>query len=314
MTNDVNAIWESIQPYLQHHEEPMLTLEPDNDKCKQCKGTNIIQTTSDYVCGDCGLVQTSGIMCSTMYSIDDKTNGEVCNKTSTVRSSQNKLQQMQKWQMWTNEEKNAHKLILDTKTMCQKLCIPDQLVKTICDTTVMVMNTIKKYEGTKRARVKKGIILCCIQYASKGMHQNISAVELAKKIGIEVKYVTNADKLILELVNSKKLQLDKNIFYQTQTPYEHVLDVIRKQSLNIPCTILEKIQCLIDFCEEHDILLDHTPLSIGVCCFYYILMTHNINVDVKIFSELYDLSVVTVLKTFNKLKQYNKHIDHITHA
>ena len=31
--------------------------------------------------------------------------------------------------------------------------------------------------------------------------------------------------------------------------------------------------------------------------------------NAKIFSELYDLSIVTVMKTFNKLKQYNHYFE-----
>jgi len=74
---------------------------------------------------------------------------------------------------------------------------------------------------------------------------------------------------------------------------------------------LEHTQSLITICEDNDILLDHTPLSVGVSCFYYILKLNNIDIDLKIFSELYDLSVVTVVKTYNKLKVYEKQISNM---
>jgi len=281
--------------------------------CKECGSKNIIEINYDYVCYECGLVQKNSVPLSSYSNTDTHNPGGNYEIDTTIThriqsAPNNKLQQMQQWYMWSNEEKNAHKLTSYTKSLCSRLEIPEQLVKAVCDTVVIVMTTIKKYDGTKRARVKDGIILCCAQYACKGMDQNISAVELAKRINLDVKYVTKADKLILELMNSKKLNLDRHIILQTQTPYEHVLDVIQKQGLQIPNYVLNKIQRLIKFCDDNDILLDHTPLSIGVCCFYYILMTHQINVDIKMFSELYDLSVVTVLKTFNKLKQYAIHI------
>jgi hypothetical protein len=61
---------------------------------------------------------------------------------------------------------------------------------------------------------------------------------------------------------------------------------------------------LIDICEDNDLISDTTPLTIGVTCFYYILKLPEINIDIdlKIFTSIYDVSLVTLTKTFNKLK------------
>jgi len=39
------------------------------------------------------------------------------------------------------------------------------------------------------------------------------------------------------------------------------------------------------------------------------LQRRDIDIDLKIFSDLYDLSVVTVVKTYNKLRVYDKQIN-----
>jgi hypothetical protein len=80
---------------------------------------------------------------------------------------------------------------------------------------------------------------------------------------------------------------------------------MKKHNFKVSPNLMLQVKRLIDICETNDILLDHTPLSTGVCCFYYILKNNNIKIDAKVFSDLYNLSSVTVMKTFNKLKQHS---------
>jgi hypothetical protein len=169
-----------------------------------------------------------------------------------------------------------------------------------------VINIIKKTDGTKRARVKDGIILNCIYYVSKNKHMQISF--LAKKLNLDMKYVTRAEKLIVELINSKKLIFEKS-FLETNSPYTCVNAIIQKKNIKIDVEILQLFKKLINICEENDILLDHTPNAIGVCCLYYIFCLKNINIDAKKMGQLFSLSPVTILKTFNKLNVHDEKIN-----
>jgi transcription initiation factor TFIIIB Brf1 subunit/transcription initiation factor TFIIB len=173
------------------------------------------------------------------------------------------------------------------------------------------MDSIKKNDGTKRARVKDGIIICCIHYVSKDTHTPYSYTNMAKDLNLDMKYITRAERLILELMNAKKLNLDKAIVLDTNKPFDYVVNTIKKNDLKVDDNMLKDVKTLIEICEDNDILLDHTPLSIGVCCFYYILQMRSINIDIKIFSELYNLSSVTIIKTSNKLKSYKRQIDQL---
>jgi transcription initiation factor TFIIIB Brf1 subunit/transcription initiation factor TFIIB len=270
--------------------------------CKQCSAKTICNYDNEIVCEECGLIQET-VLYDT-YSFEQQSDFSN-SKNNTFNSSNNKINKMQQWYMWSNDEKNNYKLSNYTKSLCLKLEIHESLINIICQTVVEVMTIIKKYEGTKRARVKDGIILTCIQYVSKNTHNILSANDLAKRIQLDTKYITKAEKIILELINSNKLNnLNKSSIIDVKKSFQYIEDVIYKHNLKINHIILKQVQILINFCEQNDILLDHTPLSIGVCCFYYILNLHHINIDMKLFSELYDLSVVTVLKTLNKLKQY----------
>ncbi len=285
-----------------------LNKEPSNPltACQDCKSDNFYVSSHEVVCSDCGLVQNKYISnCQSNVPFETQSDQPI---RRTYAPGNSKLMKMAEWNMWTNEEKNEYKLVSYTKTLCRKLEINEALTSAITETVVEVMNVIKKYDGTKRARVKDGIILTCIQYVSKNSGNYISAIDVAKKINLDIKYVTKAEKIILELLANKKLKLDKTRVLETQGPFQYVLNVVRKKALKIPDVILDQVKRLIQLCEQNDLLLDHTPLSIGVCCFYYILKAKEIELDVKLFSELYDLSVVTVIKTYNKLKHYDNFI------
>jgi transcription initiation factor TFIIIB Brf1 subunit/transcription initiation factor TFIIB len=269
-----------------------------NIQCKSCNSTNIYITQSEFVCNDCGLVNNK-IFSSTVFLNNDVEFSKP--KNINYNNQFSKIQKMQEWFLWTNEEKNSYKLTNYTKELCSKLNITEILIPIICKVVNVVMDAIKKYDGTKRARVKDGIILSCIQYVADDNNLNISICELAKKINLDIKYVTRADRIILELINNQKLNLKKNTVQNIKTPIEYILATINNYKLEIPDIIIKKLKALIKFCETNDILLDHTPLSIGVCCFYYVLKTNNIDINIKTFATMYDLSIVTILKTFNKL-------------
>lgn len=276
---------------------------------------DFIDNGNCYVCEYCGLISDELILQNVSYSKDnlEYENTYKSNMKSVTHSNfkKDKILKMQEWYMWSNEEKNIYKLKLYVIDLCKRLNIVENLVDSIVDTVVFVMNIIKKNDGTKRARVKDGIIICCIQYVSKDTNLPYSSINLAKILNLEIKYVTKAEKIILELINFNKLKLDKSTVLECTKPYEYVRNIINKNNLKVQEFILDLVKRLISICEENDILLNHTPLSIGVSCFYYILQKNNIEIDLKMFSELYDISVVTVTKAYNKIKIYDKQINNI---
>jgi len=280
----------------------------DQKSCTNCFGENLHTNYLDLICYDCGLVISSNYVtnCSSFETVP-----EAIPKKKYSNNYNKKISKMQDWYMWTNDEKNIYKLKTYVKNLCKDLKISEYLIEEIVNVVTMVMDTIKRNDGTKRARVKDGILVICIYYVSKDTVTPYSYMDMAKRLDLDIKYVTRAERLILELVNSKKLNLSKSVVLDTQKPYEYIINTIKSKNLNIDNQILEHTQSLITICEDNDILLDHTPLSVGVSCFYYILKLNNIDIDLKIFSELYDLSVVTVVKTYNKLKVYEKQISNM---
>lgn len=274
-------------------------------ECRNCTGKDINMNDEEYICNDCGLVLNRD--CINTGSTFEVSQPVVY--SSKFSFTNNKISRMQEWYMWTNDEKNIYKLKVYVRDLCKRLGVVECLVESIADTVVMVMDCIKRNDGTKRARVKDGIIVACIYYVSKDTSTPYSYMHMAKGLKLDIKYVTKADKMILELINTKKLQMDKANVLQTLKPYDYVINIVNKRNIRVDKALLKRVKTLIEICDDNDILLDHTPLSIGVCCFYYILQLQSVEIDLKIFCELYDLSVVTVIKTYNKLKVYEDRIN-----
>lgn len=269
--------------------------------CKNCKTDTLITSNSEIICNKCGLIQSYILSQQPIFY-----NTATETPLKSFNSKNSKVLQIHEWKMWSNDEKNAYKLTVYTKSLCNRLEIPDAICNQVFQNVNKIMNAIKQTDGTKRARVKDGIILVCIEYVAKNCgFNNISAVGLSRKMNLDIKYVTKAEKMVLELLNKDKLDIDKNNMLSIESPYNYVQDVINRKNLKIDLNILKAVRRLINFCEENDLLLDHTPLSIGVCCFYYVISMYSYEIDMKIFSELYNLSIVTITKTTNKLKMYD---------
>ena len=280
--------------------------EGSEDVCYNCNSNSIKGYDGEKTCYNCGLVLSDE--CNFYSNIYDSECATTYDKKKVYSkySKYGKIKQMQEWYKWTNNEKVVYKLTIYTEQFCKKLGVSEKIIPMIIDTVIVIMSTIKENYGTKRARVKDGIIIMCIHLVSKNTEFQLTYTEMAKKTGVDMKYITRADGLILELINAKKLNFQKDFkIHDVKTPYSYILEIINKNKLHISETLLKKIKTLIEICEDNDLLIDHSPQSIGACCFYYILKaSDDININIKLFSNISNLSIVTIMKAYNKLKVY----------
>ena len=290
-----------------------------------CTGCGYIEYIDIDVCTNCGLMFVHKLVC---YDENDMTNSynpnnEDCNGNDNngfnlnnfkkVNNSQkfSRISQMQNWYKWSKDEKNTYKLGLYIKNLCATLNI-ELYIDYICDLVTTVLDKIKDNEGSKRTRVKDGIIVVCIYYTYKKnnvfVNSNFTTSELSKSIHLDMKYITKAEKFIIELINRKKLHLDKSVFLGNNSPLSYIKNNIVHFNLDKQLLqhVYNQVEILIQLCEDEEILLDHTPLSIGIGCFYYILKKNNIDIDITHFSKIYKLSCVTISKLTRKL---NLHFD-----
>lgn len=280
-----------------------------NRNCKQC-----LEYVEETVCHNCGLVNNEQEMVNISFVNPEEK--EVLHRHYSTTLKFNKIIKMQEWFKYTEEEKIEYKLSCHIKLLCEKLNIKS--IGCIDQITILVskvMHAIKDdYNGPKRARVKDGIIIMCIHYISKNVNlpeiTSTSYLDFAKLINLDTKFISRADKLIMDLISRNKLVLPQefiNNILHNKKPLDYVLEIIKKYNLDknlITKNIITKIEKLIEICEDNDLILNCNPLTVGVTCFYYVLKLpeNNFDIDLKLFASIYDLSIVTVLKTYNTLK------------
>lgn len=280
-----------------------------------CKNCNEDLQLGDNVCYNCGL-ETGGVEYSS-YSFEEVE--QIPYKKASFQNS--RIAKIQEWFTWTSEEKNEYKLNKYTKEFYYNLnnlfsnnkisiMLNENIIEQIVIFVSQVMKAIKDdFNGPKRSKVKDGIIIMCIYYVLKSNEIYTSYIDISKILKIEMKHISNANKTITLLINNGKLKINesfKDFIFKTEKPMDYINKIIEKYSLSIDSLILIQVSNLIDICEDNDILLDHTPLSIGVSCFYYILTLNSLEIDIKLFSELYNISIVTIDKTFKKLLSFKE--------
>ena len=276
-------------------------------ECTFCNNTDLIEDNFTITCKECGLILNNELNISS-YSFSEDIQ---LNKSKT---SFNKCTKMQKWFDWTNKEKQIYKLRNDTIILCQTLKIDKKLLNIICDFVCSIMNKLKQTEGSKRSRVKDGIIIVCICYISHNpLYSTVTynSITLAKNFGLDIKYITKADKILMEIKNcdlNNSLHINIDIVYKQNKPIDYINNIIQKYNLyeQLKNTdVITKTETLINICEDNDLLTDHTSLSIGVCCFYYILHLSNIGININIFTKMFNITNITINKINNKLKKHD---------
>jgi len=279
-----------------------------NENDFTCSSCGFIEYNTDGVCTNCGLIFMNKIE----YDVFDSTNmnddneGDIRSYFKKCHNKYSKLSKMQIWYTWSNDEKNLYKLSQYTKDLCSKLNITLH-IDYICNLVNTILYKLKDNDCSKRTRVKDGIIIVCIHYTYKKnnvfVNTHFSTKTLAKSVKLDIKYITRAERSIIELMNKNKIILDKNVFFNINSPIMYIKNNSVHLNLNKDTleSLYKKTEQVIDLCEKRELLMDHTPNSIGIGCFYYVLKLNNIDVELYKFSKEYKLSSVTVSKLFKKL-------------
>ena len=190
-TNNFDYIWDEIDQIKNNN------VEQNNSAkyitcCTNCESTNI-ETYKDIICGDCGLVLSENRISDNIIFSGECND---TNKFNNISIKSNRLSKIKEWYTWTNDEKNTYKLKEYIKSLCERLQIIESIVSTIIDKSIIVMDCVKKNDGTKRGRVKDGIIITCIHHISKFTSTPYCYIDLSNKIDLDIKYVTKAEKSI----------------------------------------------------------------------------------------------------------------------
>lgn len=312
---DINHCWDLYDQIKNTSEDDQVV--PNLTESFQCKNCNHIENDRDDVCTNCGLMIYDNIIYENHNNYDSTNDMTVLNYAKKNFNKNDHIYKMKVWFENTSQEKNEYKLNLYTKKICETLQI-DSHIDYICDLVNVVLKCIKKNDGTKRSRVKDGIIVVCIFYTHKKYHlQNYTFTlqNIAKKLNLNIKYVSKAEMLILELINKNKISMDKNILLNVNTSLNILPDIklqftiFNNHYLNFDKNdidlLFKKLEELLKKYDKNNLLINHAPFSISIGCLYYILK-QNHDIPIILLSKIYDISHITILKIYNIISVLDK--------
>lgn len=291
----LDQIWNEFDKYLdeiKNKDEESKDLE---NICRLC-GSKYDNWDFADICKNCGYVDRE-YKFFTGASMDINSNTQEFN--SKKPKGNNKVLKLNEWYMWTDQEKQDYKLKMYIEERCKILELNDMYVSQVVDCMIRLFKISKTLLlGTKRSKIKDSIILVLGLKLANISQKYIDLYKNDRKI--DVKHMTKAEKIILEIMQKDRVLYDiLNINKNNKTPFDLIEEKLDKIHELYPFKKL--IEKVINIIIDNDILLDNTPMSIGVTSVYYVIQKLQITIHLKTLCELFNISVVTVSKTYQKL-------------
>jgi transcription initiation factor TFIIIB Brf1 subunit/transcription initiation factor TFIIB len=176
------------------------------------------------------------------------------------------------------------------KTIFTRLDLPLVIYNSTCNIAfelITKMYTFTKYKGIY---LKQAIIII----STCDLFNVYNYKYLATKLNLNVKYILKAKNVISDLVCNKHfIKINDTI-----DPMNIIYSIIHKSNLEIPEYILSTTNKLV---KEFPVSC-HQPSSIAISCLYHVICKFNIDIDIKLFSTIYNLSESTIIKVISKIK------------
>lgn len=235
-----------------------------------CKEFTEIHTIEGIVCSECGLFLSPNIDSKPVF-------GEY-HETIISKSDQSKL--------------TLQKYITNVLTMLKLPKIIHEKVGIIAYDLIRKMYLYTNFKGSY---LKKSLVIVCVY----NLYNVYSYSELINTIDLNIKYISKAENVIANLISINRVKQD--LFQDNNHPIRVIYNVIHTHQLKIPDCIMNDTNSLIDECLKLKFTSHHQPSSIAISCLFYIIRHYKIDMDIKLFSDIYNLSMATILKISDKI-------------
>lgn len=293
--------------------------------CKTCKSTDKIAEDNAQgilVCIGCGNVVSDVFDDNPewkTYTAEDskETVGRCGNPTNfflpqsslgtTISgSSKSKIKILHSWSAMPYKERSLHIVLKEIQNRCRiagiMKCIEDDakiLYKNISESK----HAFGKNQGKNiiiRGVNRKSLIAACVFFACKRNGKTRSPKEIAKIFELKYKDITKGCKTFLKLIKLKQMSYD----IQTSNPAHFITRYCRElhitnEYINQTIKIAKNIQKL-------NIASMHTPFSVATGSILLIVDLNNLDIERKFIAKKFNVSEVTVIKTYKKIEQYKK--------
>jgi transcription initiation factor TFIIIB Brf1 subunit/transcription initiation factor TFIIB len=216
---------------------------------------------------------------------------------------------LERWGQMPYKERSRYEVLKYIDTMCKAVTIPQPII----DNTKNIFNELSlkthhnEEEGVDKNIIirgfnRRGIIAACLLNGSNLQGKPMTPKEVGKVFGITEKQVTKGNRKLRDMLmddtiisNIKSSQSDE---YIDRKEYINMLKFDKFQ-LELAKKIAKNVKRL-------DIATDHQPASLAAGSVMLMANILNLNLSKKKISETFDISQVTIIKTYRKIFPYRK--------
>lgn len=282
----------------------------DKLKCSNCDSLNLTNNDINIICKDCGIINGELLDRGLEFNNDIKISRIGCQtnhfyplSSMGTKIGGNKYLPIKKILEWNRMVYREHAL-LQVNIYIESICENNNIPKNIRDNAQILYKKINdsKHSNGKPVIVRgvnrHSLIAACIYYGAELQGIPRDQREIAEICKLDVTNITKGCKKFREildgdeilkmlipsdaikyfLIYSKKLNLDQKY-----------IDICRKLNINI---------------KKLNIASDHQPPSIAIGSIILVSDKYELNLDIKEVSKIVKKSVVTIKKTYLKLKNY----------
>lgn len=283
--------------------------------CIGCKSTNIIYTSGrgSHVCEDCGLENQELFDESPEWNnYDEKGENARCGTyinpfypksslgTTINASGYSKVKMLRSWGQISYKEKSLSEVLNEIESKCKKY----NITKAIIDNTKILYRNIRELKNDNGKNIiirginRKQIIAACLYFGAILQKFPRSTKEVADIFELDIKQVTKGCRNFLEIMK------DNFIIFDIKP--SHGSDFIERYGikLKLPKETIQLAKIISENSVKLDLTSDHQAISLAAASILLAINVLKDNINKKIVSELFEVSDVTISKTYNKMIPY----------
>jgi len=302
-----------------------LNKKPEQNKklCISCKSDKLmIDNIKGYlVCGECAVINQEFLDENPEFTFDDENNGNGASRygcpsnyffpksalgTKIATKGYNKISALQRQGQMPYREKSLLEVLERIQSKCKKYSVSQSII----DSAKILYKKVSDSKHIRGKRKGKNMIMRCINrrsmiascvfYACKMQREPRSPKEIADIYDLEIKHVHRGCRKILDYIDLN------STFYQIKN--SQAADFIERLSkkLNIDNKFIEISKDVCNNIHKLDIASTHEPPSVAAGCILLVANTYSLPITKKNISEIFDISDVTISKTYRKIYPYYK--------
>jgi len=288
-------------------------------ECISCRGTNLIidNAKGHMVCTDCGVINKEFLNENPEMNNNIDSNASSYGAptshfypksslgTKIVSKGFNRLSFLQKQGQMPYKEKS----LMDVLDTIQYKCKKYGITQTIIDSAKLLYKKISESVHVKGKRKGKNIIMRCVNrrstiaaclfYACKLQKETRSPKEIADIYDLEIRNVNQGCRKFCDIIDIGTL------FYDIKSSQS--CDFIERFSkkLNIGKEYIIKAKDVSNNIHKLELASTHEPPSVASGCILLVVDYYNLAVTKKQISDIFEISEVTIGKTYRKIWIYH---------